>query len=107
MNSKYQKNISIFFTIGFLNVIIATKLFDAQNLIFKALVSDAGSAREESSSSSDISKENPPRGINLDLDLDLETLAYSYEQLRVDSHEPVTDIDATRREVIKQFHIYI
>ncbi|XP_024003732.1 villin-1 [Eutrema salsugineum] len=48
------------------------------------------------SSSSDISKENTLGGINLDPSL--ESLAYSYEQLRVDSKEPVTDIDATRRE---------
>ncbi|XP_056846108.1 villin-1 isoform X2 [Raphanus sativus] len=48
------------------------------------------------SSNSDISKENPLGGINVDLSV--ESLAYSYEQLRVDSQEPVTDIDATRRE---------
>ncbi|KAF8111225.1 hypothetical protein N665_0076s0212 [Sinapis alba] len=51
------------------------------------------------SSNSDISKENPLGGINVD-DLSLESLAYSYEQLRVDSPELVTNniVDATRRE---------
>nr|VDC70758.1 unnamed protein product [Brassica rapa] len=48
------------------------------------------------SSNSDISKENSLGGIKVDLSL--ESLAYSYEQLRVDSPKPVTDIDATRRE---------
>ncbi|XP_023640601.1 villin-1 isoform X1 [Capsella rubella] len=56
-----------------------------------------GLARQESSSNSEISKENPLGGINCDLS-SLESLAYSYEQLRVDSQEPVIDIDATRRE---------
>ncbi|XP_010414334.1 PREDICTED: villin-1-like isoform X1 [Camelina sativa] len=56
-----------------------------------------GLARQDSSSNSEISKENPLNGINLDLS-SLESLAYSYEQLRVDSQEPVKDIDATRRE---------
>lgn len=56
-----------------------------------------GVARQESSSKSDISKQKPRVGINSDLS-SLESLAYSYEQLRVDSQKPVTDIDATRRE---------
>ncbi|CAA7051984.1 unnamed protein product [Microthlaspi erraticum] len=69
-----------------------------KNLFSETLSVDTsnGSAREASSSNTDISKENQLGGINLDLSL--ESLAYSYEQLRVDSQEPVKDIDATRRE---------
>ncbi|CAL9234875.1 unnamed protein product [Arabidopsis halleri] len=56
-----------------------------------------GLARQESSSKSDISNQNPVGGINRDLS-SLESLTYSYKQLRVDSQEPVSNIDATRRE---------
>ncbi|KAL1195728.1 Villin-1 [Cardamine amara subsp. amara] len=55
-----------------------------------------GLVRQESSSNSDISKENPLGGMNPGLSV--ESLTYSYKQLRVDSQEPVSDIDATRRE---------
>ncbi|CAN8285439.1 unnamed protein product [Cochlearia groenlandica] len=72
--------------------------------VVKKLISGSSSvdgndvlARQESSSSLDISIHNQTGGINRDLSL--ESLSYSYEQLGiVDSKEPATDINIKTRE---------